>query len=120
MAQKAGSQKKKISSKTSQQIRIRIQAYDHRVLDMSVKRIIDTMLRFNVKILGPIPLPTNIKKYTVNRSTFVFKDSREQLEMRMHKRVFDMIDPSKEAIDALTNLDLPSGVDIQVKVLHSK
>jgi len=82
-----------------------------------VKSIIDTALRFDAKVIGPIPLPTEIKKYTVNRSTFVHKDAREQFEMRMHKRVIDIENPTAKVIEALTNLSLPSGVSIDVKMM---
>lgn len=100
-----------------QKLRIRVRAYEHKILDASVKQIIDTALRFDAKVVGPIPLPTEIKKYTVNRSTFVYKDAREQFEMRMHKRVIDIMNPSAKVIEALTNLSLPSGVNIDVKML---
>jgi len=98
-------------------LRIRIRAYEHKVLDVSVKQIIDTAQRFDAEVVGPIPLPTEIKKYTVNRSSFVYKDAREQFEMRMHKRVVDILNPSPKVIEALTNLSLPSGVNIDVKMI---
>ncbi len=97
-------------------LRIKVKAYEHKVLDASVKQILDTALRYDTKVAGPIPLPTEIKKYTVNRSTFVYKDAREQFEMRIHKRVIDILDPSPKVIEALTNLSLPSGVTIDVKM----
>ena len=100
-----------------QKLRIRVRAYEHKILDASVKQIIDTALRFDAKVVGPIPLPTEIKKYTVNRSTFVHKDAREQFEIRMHKRVIDIHNPSGKVIEALTNLSLPSGVNIDVKMI---
>ena len=100
-----------------QKLRIRVRAYEHKILDTSVKQIIDTAMRFEAKVVGPIPLPTEIKKYTVNRSTFVHKDAREQFEMRMHKRVIDIMNPSGKVIEALTNLSLPSGVNIDVKMM---
>jgi len=100
-----------------QKLRIRVRAYEHKILDASVKQIMDTALRFDAKVVGPIPLPTEIKKYTVNRSTFVHKDAREQFEMRMHKRVIDIMNPSAKVIEALTNLSLPSGVNIDVKMI---
>ena len=99
-----------------QRLRIKVRAYEHKVLDASVKQIIETALRYDAKIAGPIPLPTEIKKYTVNRSTFVYKDAREQFEMRIHKRIIDILDPSAKVIEALTNLSLPSGVTIDVKM----
>jgi len=98
-------------------LRIKVRAYEHKVLDASVKQIIDTALRFDAEILGPIPLPTEMKKYTVNRSSFVFKDAREQFEMRVHKRLIDILNPSPKVIEALTNLNLPSGVNIDVKMV---
>jgi small subunit ribosomal protein S10 len=100
-----------------QRLRIKVKAYEHKVLDASVKQILDTALRYDAKIAGPIPLPTEIKKYTVNRSTFIYKDAREQFEMRVHKRVIDILDPSPKVIEALTNLSLPSGVTIDVKMI---
>ena len=100
-----------------QKLRIRVRAYEHKILDSSVKQIIDTALRFDAKVIGPIPLPTEIKKYTVNRSSFVHKDAREQFEMRTHKRVVDIMNPSAKVIEALTNLSLPSGVNIDVKMM---
>ena len=100
-----------------QKLRIRVRAYEHKILDASVKQIIDTANRFDAEVVGPIPLPTEIKKYTVNRSTFVHKDAREQFEMRMHKRVIDIKNPSGKVIEALTNLSLPSGVNIDVKMM---
>ena len=100
-----------------QKLRIRVRAYEHKILDASVKQIIDTALRFDAKILGPIPLPTEIKKYTVNRSAFVYKDAREQFEMRVHKRLIDIVNPNAKVIESLTNLSLPSGVNIDVKML---
>ena len=98
-------------------LRIRVRAYEHKILDASTKQIIDTALRFDAKVVGPIPLPTEIKKYTVNRSSFVYKDAREQFEMRMHKRVIDILNPGPKVVEALTNLSLPSGVNIDVKMM---
>ncbi len=100
-----------------QKLRIRVRAYEHKILDASVKQIMDTALRFDATVVGPIPLPTEIKKYTVNRSSFVYKDAREQFEMRMHKRVIDIMNPGAKIIEALTNLSLPSGVKIDVKMM---
>lgn len=114
---KAASKKEKKESGDVQKLRIRVRAYEHKILDTSVKQIIDTAMRFDAKVIGPIPLPTEIKKYTVNRSTFVFKDAREQFEMRMHKRVIDIMNPGAKVIEALTNLSLPSGVSIDVKMM---
>lgn len=98
-------------------LRIRVRAYEHKILDASVKQIMDTALRYDAKVVGPIPLPTEIKKYTVNRASFVFKDAREQFEMRVHKRVIDILNPAPKVIEALTNLSLPSGVNIDVKMM---
>jgi len=100
-----------------QKLRIRVRAYEHKILDASVKQIMDTALRFDAKVVGPIPLPTEIKKYTVNRASFVYKDAREQYEMRVHKRVIDILNPPPKVIEALTNLSLPSGVNIDVKMM---
>ncbi|MEY2665442.1 MAG: ribosomal protein small subunit ribosomal protein [Candidatus Parcubacteria bacterium] len=107
----------KTASGTINKLRIRVQAYEHKILDASVKQIIDTATRFDAKVVGPIPLPTQIKKYTVNRSTFVHKDAREQFEMRTHKRVIDILNPGPKVVEALTNLSLPSGVNIDVKMM---
>jgi small subunit ribosomal protein S10 len=109
---------KKTTAKQSevQKLRIRVRAYESKVLDASVKQIIDTARRFEATILGPIPLPTEIKRYTVNRSTFIYKNAREQFEMRVHKRLIDIVNPQPKLIEALTNLSLPSGVDIDVKM----
>ena len=109
--------KKEAAPSDLQKLRIRVRAYEHKILDASVKQIIDTALRFDTKVVGPIPLPTEIKKYTVNRSTFIDKDAREQFEMRMHKRVLDILNPSGKVVEALTNLSLPSGVSIDVKMI---
>jgi small subunit ribosomal protein S10 len=98
-------------------LRIRVRAYEHKLLDSSVKQIMDTALRYGAKVAGPIPLPTEIRKYTVNRSSFVYKDAREQFEMRIHKRLIDIINPEPKVIEALTNLSLPSGVNIDVKMI---
>ncbi len=110
---------KKTTKKTEgiQKLRIRVFAYEHKLLDSSIKQIIDTALRYDAKISGPIPLPTEKKKYTVNRSTFVHKDAREQFEMRVHRRLIDILNPSQKIIEALTNLSLPSGVSIDVKIM---
>lgn len=100
-----------------QKLRIRVRAYENKILDTSVKQIIDTIERLDATIVGPVPLPTEIKKYTVNRASFVFKDAREQFEMRVHKRLIDILNPSPKVIDSLTNLSLPSGVSIDVKMI---
>lgn len=97
-------------------IRIKIKAYDNKVIDQSAKKIIETALRSGAQIAGPVPLPTEIHKVTVNKSTFVHKDARDQYEMRVHKRLIDILNPKTKTIDDLTNLDLPAGVDIEVKM----
>ena len=98
-------------------LRIRVRAYESKILDSSVKQIMDTAVRHDAIIVGPVPLPTEIKKYTVNRSPFIYKNTREQFEIRVHKRLIDIINPNGKTIEALTNLSLPSGVDIDVKML---
>ena len=100
----------------SQNIRIRLKAFDHRVLDQSTVEIINTAKRTGAEVRGPIPLPTNIEKYTVLKSPHVDKKSREQFEIRTHKRVLDIIDPTPETVDALMKLDLASGVDVEIKI----
>jgi len=97
-------------------IRIKIRAYDHKLIDQSSKQIVETAKRTGASISGPIPLPTEKKKYTVLRSTFVHKDSREQFEMRVHKRMIDILEPTSKTIDSLTNLNLPAGVDVEIKM----
>jgi len=97
-------------------VRIKIRAYDHKIIDQSTRTIIDTAERTGVKVVGPVPLPTEKKKWTVNRSTFVHKDAREQFEMRVHKRLVDILDPNAKTIDALTSLNLPAGVDVEIKM----
>ena len=100
----------------SQNIRIRLKAFDHRVLDQSTIEIVNTAKRTGAQVRGPIPLPTNIEKYTVLRSPHVDKKSREQFEIRTHKRVLDIVDPTPETVDALMKLDLASGVDVEIKI----
>jgi len=97
-------------------IRIKIKAYDHKIIDQSAKLIVDTAERSGAVISGPVPLPTEIRKYTVNRSTFKHKDARDQYEMRTHKRLIDITNPTPKTIDSLINLDLPAGVDIEIKM----
>ncbi|MEK7498818.1 MAG: 30S ribosomal protein S10 [Patescibacteria group bacterium] len=99
------------------QIRIRLKAYDYKIIENSARQIVDIAERYNAKVSGPIPLPTEIKKYTVNRSTFVHKDSREQFELRIHKRLVDILDPNEKVIDSLMNLIMPAGVDIEIKMM---
>ena len=100
---------------SKQVVRIRLKAYDHRVLDNACLRIVETVKRSGGEISGPVPLPTEIEKFTILRAVHKYKDSREQFEMRTHKRLIDIKNPNKEIIDALTHLDLPSGVDIDIK-----
>lgn len=99
----------------SNKIRIRLKAYEHRSLDLAAGKIVETVKRLGGKVSGPIPLPTEIQKYTILRAVHKYKDSREQFEMRTHKRLIDIIEPSKDVIDALQHLDLPSGVEIEIK-----
>ena len=105
-----------VEEKVKAKLRIKLRAYDHKVIDNSAKQIVEVANRFGVKIAGPIPLPTEIHKYTVNRSTFVYKDSREQFEIRVHKRLIDILEPNAKVIDALRNLNLPAGVNIEIKM----
>jgi len=100
-----------------QKLRIRVRAYEYKILDLSVKQIIDTAIRYDAEVIGPVPLPTKMKKYTVNRSTFVYEDAREQFEMRIHKRLIDILNPTQKIIESLSNLNLPSGVSIDVKIV---
>ncbi len=111
--------KKKVAEPAAAEhkLRIRVRAYEHKILDLSVKQIMDTAARFDATVVGPVPLPTEIKRWTVNRSTFVHKDAREQFEMRIHKRLIDIMNPQPKVIEALTNLTLPSGVTIDVKMV---
>jgi small subunit ribosomal protein S10 len=99
-----------------QKIRIRLKAYDHRVLDESAKRIVETAERTGATVVGPVPLPTNIDRFTVRRSTFIDKDSHEHFEIRTHKRLIDVIEPDNKTIDSLMRLNLPAGVDIEIKL----
>lgn len=107
----------KVKEEAVSKLRIRVRAYEYKVLDISVRQIMDTALRYDAKVLGPIPLPTEIKKYTVNRASFVYKNAREQFEMRTHKRLIDILNPTPKIMESLTNLSLPSGVNIDVKIV---
>ncbi len=109
--------KGKKAADAAHRLRIKVKAYEHGVLDISVKQIIDTANRYSATVVGPVPLPVDIKKYTVNRGAFIDKDSREQFEMRIHKRMIDILNPAPKVIEALTNIDLPSGVSIDVKMM---
>ncbi len=99
-----------------QRIRIKIKSFDHKIIDQSTKTIVETVKRSGAKVHGPIPLPTEKKIYTVNASTFVHKHSRDQYEMRIHKRLVDIIEPTAATVESLSNLNLPSGVDVEIKM----
>ncbi len=108
---------KKVAAKDiKQRVRIKIRSFDHKIIDQSTKIIVSTVKRTGAHVYGPIPLPTEKRKYTVNSSTFVHKNARDQFEMRTHKRLMDIIEPSAETIEALSNLNLPTGVDIEIKM----
>ncbi len=115
--EKAKKPSKKKEEPAISRLRIRVRAYENKILDLSVKQIIDTAERYDAVVHGPIPLPTEFKKYTVNRSAFVYKNAREQFEMRIHKRLIDILNPTPKLIESLTNLSLPSGVMIDVKIV---
>ncbi|MEK9182988.1 MAG: 30S ribosomal protein S10 [Patescibacteria group bacterium] len=108
--------KTKKEEEAEQRIRIKIRAYDNKIIDQAAKTIIDTAERQGASVIGPVPLPTEKKRYTVNRSTFVHKDAREQYEMRTHKRLIEIKNPNSKAIDALMHLNLPAGVDVEIKM----
>lgn len=108
--------KEEVETEVKPKLRIKLRAYDHKLIDNSARQIVETALRFGAEILGPVPLPTEIRKYTVNRSSFVHKDSREQFEMRVHKRLIDILNSNPKVIDALMSLNLPAGVDIEIKM----
>ena len=99
-----------------QKVRIRLKAYDHKILDQSARQIVEAAERTGALVAGPVPLPTKIEKYSVNRSPFIDKDSQEQFEIRTHKRLIDVLDPSQQTINALMKLNLPAGVDIEIKL----
>ena len=101
---------------TKNKIRIRLKAYDHKLLDQSTQEIVETAKRTNAKVAGPIPLPTKINRFTVLRGPFVDKKSREQFEIRTHKRLIDIFEPTSQTVDALMKLDLPAGVDVEIKL----
>lgn len=122
---KATTTKKKVVKKDDEvkapemlglKLRIKLKAYDHKIIDNSAKQIIDIANRYGAEVSGPVPLPTEILKYTVNRSSFVHKNAREQFEMRVHKRIIDILNPNQEIIESLRDLNLPSGVDITIKI----
>ena len=108
-----------MAANTGQKIRIRLKAYDHEVIDQSTKKIVETVIRTQAKVRGPVPLPTEIKRYTVIRSPHVDKDSREHFEMRIHKRLLDIVEPTPKTVDSLQRIELPAGVDIEIKILQA-
>jgi len=116
MTEAKSKDKNKENEEPKQKIRIKIKAFDHKIIDQSTRTIISTAERSGAVVFGPIPLPTEKKKYTVYRSTFVNKDARDQYEMRTHKRLIDIIEPTPKTIEALTNLSLPAGVDVEIKM----
>ena len=99
-----------------QRIRIRLKAYDHKILDQSARQIVDTAERMGAQVAGPVPLPTRIERFTVIRSPFIDKDSREQFEIRTHKRLIDILEPTPKTVNALMSLNVPAGVDIEIKL----
>ncbi|HPD19677.1 MAG TPA: 30S ribosomal protein S10 [Candidatus Pacearchaeota archaeon] len=107
--------KKSIKQETVPKLRIKLRAYDHKVIDKSAQQIIDIALRNGVKVAGPVPLPVEVSKFTVNRSTFIHKNAREQFEMRIHKRLIDILNPNQKVVEALKSLNLPAGVDTEIK-----
>ncbi|MFH0814784.1 MAG: 30S ribosomal protein S10 [Candidatus Falkowbacteria bacterium] len=109
--------KKQAEAAESPKLRIKIRAYDHKVIDQCTKTIKEAAERIGAEFCGPIPLPRDIRKYTVNRSTFVHKDARDQYEIRTHKRLIDILNPNPKIVDTLSNLNLPSGVDIEIKMI---
>jgi len=108
---------KKAEEELKTRVRIKVRAYDSKIIDNSARSIVDTAIRNGADVVGPIPLPTEIHRYTVNRSSFVHKNAREQYEMRVHKRLIDILSPTSSTINSLTNLNLPAGVDIEVKMM---
>ena len=112
----AEASKKAVVKDVASRVRIKIRAYDHKMIDLSTRTIIDTAERTGATVVGPVPLPTEKKKWTVNRSTFVHKNAREQFEMRIHKRIVDILDPNAKTIESLTSLNLPAGVDVEIKM----
>lgn len=108
--------KKEKPVQISQRVRIKLKAYDNKIIDKSARQIVETIERNGGQVIGPVPLPTEIRKYTVNRAAFIDKNSREQFEMRVHKRLIDITSPNPKIIDSLMNLNLPAGVDIEIKM----
>lgn len=115
MASKTETSKKKVSKKVIPKIRVKLRAYDHKIIDNSARQIIESIERAGSEVIGPIPLPTETHKYTVNRASFVHKDAREQFEMRIHKRLIEIPEPSSRIIDTLRDITLPAGVDIEIR-----
>ncbi len=107
---------KKEEQVLAEKLRLRIRAYDAKLIDSSVKQIVEAVRRQGAEVVGPIPLPTEIRRYTVNRSTFVHKKSREQFEMKVHKRLVDILNPGQKIVESLTDLNLPGGVDVEIKM----
>jgi small subunit ribosomal protein S10 len=107
----------KATSKTENKVRIRFKSYDHRLLDRYLKEIVSLLSKEGISIKGPIPLPTEYRRYTVNRSPFIYKDSREQFEIVIHKRIIDIINPSQRVLELLNSLDLPAGIEVEIKLL---
>lgn len=116
MATETTKQEEKASEDFRQRLRIKIRAYDHKIIDQSARTILETAKRAGANIVGPIPLPTEKTRFTVARSSFVHKDARDQFEMRVHKRLIDILDPDQKIIDSLTGLNLPAGVDVEIKM----
>lgn len=108
--------KEKKSDEAKSRIRIKVRAFDHKIIDQTMRTIMDTAVRSGAQARGPIPLPTEKTKYTVQRASFIDKDSREQYEMRVHKRLIDVLEPTPQTIEALRNLNLPAGVDVEIKM----
>ncbi len=107
---------KKEEQVIAEKLRLRVRAYDAKLIDSSVKQIIEAVRRQGAEVVGPTPLPTEVRRYTVNRSTFVHKKSREQFEMKVHKRLIDILNPSQKIVESLTDLNLPGGVDVEIKM----
>ncbi|MDT7868252.1 MAG: 30S ribosomal protein S10 [Candidatus Pacebacteria bacterium] len=107
----------KATSKTENKVRIRFKSYDHRLLDRYLKEIVSLLSKEGIPIKGPIPLPTEYRRYTVNRSPFIYKDSREQFEIVIHKRIIDILNPSQRVLELLNSLDLPAGIEVEIKLL---
>ncbi|GBD34629.1 30S ribosomal protein S10 [bacterium HR35] len=107
----------KATSKTENKVRIRFKSYDHRLLDKYLKEIVNLLAKEGIQVIGPIPLPTEYRRYTVNRSPFIYKDSREQFEITIHKRIIDIVNPSQRVLELLNSLDLPAGIEVEIKLL---